>query len=184
MRSKKSGFTLAELLIVIAIIAILVSISIPIFVTQKKKAVLAVNQANGRSAFSAAEAAYLDYVAEHGSISANPGSGSYKTATYTYFPATGTGILNFQYTAGSGRWIIDSHGQIDTNTDVSSWTVDTQVSDGRAISYEIARIWTIHLNPENGALVGYYCAFPAANEREYNNVLKVLEAGKEWKPLG
>ncbi|MGN0362889.1 MAG: type IV pilin protein [Bilifractor sp.] len=55
----RKGFTLAELLIVIAIIGVLVAVSIPIFSNQLKKARLAVNQANGRAAFSAAEAAYL-----------------------------------------------------------------------------------------------------------------------------
>ena len=39
---KKKGFTLAELLIVVAIIAVLVAISIPIFTSQLKKARLAV----------------------------------------------------------------------------------------------------------------------------------------------
>lgn len=41
MRKKykgKNGFTLAELLIVVAIIAVLVAISIPIFTTQLEKA--------------------------------------------------------------------------------------------------------------------------------------------------
>jgi prepilin-type N-terminal cleavage/methylation domain-containing protein len=43
------GFTLAELLIVVAIIAVLVAVSIPIFNTQIKKARLATCEANRRS---------------------------------------------------------------------------------------------------------------------------------------
>lgn len=46
----KRGFPLAELLIVVAIIAVLVAISIPIFASQRRKAWLAVNQANARAA--------------------------------------------------------------------------------------------------------------------------------------
>lgn len=46
----KKGFTLAELLIVIAILAILVAIAIPIFTGQLQKAKIARDQANVRSA--------------------------------------------------------------------------------------------------------------------------------------
>ena len=46
----KKGFTLAELLVVVAIVGILVAISIPVFAAQKKKAVIATNKANIRSA--------------------------------------------------------------------------------------------------------------------------------------
>lgn len=59
MKKQKKGFTLAELLIVVAIIAVLVAISIPIFSSQLKKARLAVDQANVRSAKAAAAADYM-----------------------------------------------------------------------------------------------------------------------------
>ena len=47
----KKGFTLAELLIVVAIIAVLVAIAIPIFNTQLEKAREAVDAANIRAAY-------------------------------------------------------------------------------------------------------------------------------------
>ena len=50
MRNKK-GFTLAELLIVVAIIAVLVAIAIPIFITQLEKAREATDTANIRSKY-------------------------------------------------------------------------------------------------------------------------------------
>ena len=53
------GFTLAELLIVVAIIAVLVAISIPIFTGQLEKAKQATDLANMRSAKAAAVAEYL-----------------------------------------------------------------------------------------------------------------------------
>ena len=59
-RKQNKGFTLAELLIVVAIIAVLVAISIPIFTSQLKKARLAANKANARAALSAAMAEFID----------------------------------------------------------------------------------------------------------------------------
>lgn len=50
-RLTKKGFTLAELLIVVAIIAVLVAIAIPIFTTQLEKAREATDLANIRSAY-------------------------------------------------------------------------------------------------------------------------------------
>ena len=59
MKEDKKGFTLAELLIVVAIIGVLVAVSIPIFTAQLTKARRATNQANARAAYAAASAAYL-----------------------------------------------------------------------------------------------------------------------------
>lgn len=178
MRHKNKGFTLAELLIVVAIIGLLVAISIPIFHAQLRKARLAANQANGRAAFSAAEAAYLDYVAEHGSIKTNSLSGSKSTVTYTYFTAAGNGILNFHY-PDSNRWILDKHSSYYEDTDVSNWTENTELSDDIMIGDKTATVWTIHMNPENGKIMGYYCAFPESNETEYKNVLNSFVNGTQ-----
>ena len=49
---KKKGFTLSELLIVVAIIAVLVAVSIPIFAAQLHKARVSTDYANVRSYFS------------------------------------------------------------------------------------------------------------------------------------
>ena len=59
-KMNKKGFTLAELLIVVAIIAVLVAISIPIFSAQLEKAKEATDMANIRSAYAEVVAAYLD----------------------------------------------------------------------------------------------------------------------------
>ena len=58
--NRKQGFTLAELLIVVAIIGVLVAVSVPIFTAQRRKAVDAVNRANIRAAKSMALAAFYD----------------------------------------------------------------------------------------------------------------------------
>lgn len=58
-RLNKKGFTMAELLIVVAIIAVLVAIAIPIFSAQLEKSRDAVSIANLRSAYAEASTAYL-----------------------------------------------------------------------------------------------------------------------------
>ena len=58
-KRNNKGFTLAELLIVVAIIAVLVAISIPIFSAQLEKAREATDLANLRSAYAECSAAVL-----------------------------------------------------------------------------------------------------------------------------
>jgi prepilin-type N-terminal cleavage/methylation domain-containing protein len=75
LRNKK-GFTLAELLIVVAIIGVLVAISIPIFTTQLEKSREAVDISNMRAAYAVAQSDVLteswkDY---NGSISDGTGT--------------------------------------------------------------------------------------------------------------
>ena len=87
----KNGFTLAELLIVVAIIAVLVAISIPIFTGQLEKAKQATDLANMRSAKAAAVADYMTdgmgteykkyYDASKGSMSETAPEGYGKSST-------------------------------------------------------------------------------------------------------
>ena len=59
MKKNNKGFTLAELLIVVAIIAVLVAIAIPIFTSQLEKSREAVDEANARSLYAETVAAVL-----------------------------------------------------------------------------------------------------------------------------
>ena len=58
-KNNKKGFTLAELLIVVAIIAVLVAIAIPVFTTQLEKSREATDLSNVRSAYAEIMADYL-----------------------------------------------------------------------------------------------------------------------------
>ena len=58
-KMNKKGFTLAELLIVVAIIAVLVAIAIPVFTAQLEKSREATDEANLRSVYGEAVADYL-----------------------------------------------------------------------------------------------------------------------------
>lgn len=68
---KKSGFTMAELLIVVAIIAVLVAIAIPIFNTQLEKSREAYDVATMRQAASLATEFYYAGVADQESAESN-----------------------------------------------------------------------------------------------------------------
>lgn len=59
LRKNEKGFTLAELLIVVAIIGVLVAISIPIFTAQLNKAKYAADLANARAIYAELQADYL-----------------------------------------------------------------------------------------------------------------------------
>jgi len=84
MKDKK-GFTLAELLIVVAIIGVLVAISIPIFMGQMNKAKYGADEANARSIYSILAADYLT----------NEGN---NTATVTKNPASFTDGTSYTIT--------------------------------------------------------------------------------------
>lgn len=65
---KNEGFTLAELLIVVAIIAVLVAVSIPIFTRQLEKSRESTDKANIRAAKAAVVTAMLDDISTSGTV--------------------------------------------------------------------------------------------------------------------
>lgn len=69
----RKAFTLAELLIVVAIIAVLVGISIPIFLAQKEKSAEATDIANMRAAKAAAVMLYYNGIFDDPSLAAQYG---------------------------------------------------------------------------------------------------------------
>ncbi len=66
MKKNNKGFTLAELLIVVAIIAVLVAIAIPVFTTQLERSREATDLANIRAAYAEA---MTDYIANNNTVS-------------------------------------------------------------------------------------------------------------------
>ena len=95
MKNRK-GFTLAELLIVCGIIAILVGISIPIFIRQRHKAVAGTNIANIRAAkISALTGFYIDCI-----DTSHEGD-----------------IFFYEYDIDTGKSVIKARGRKDTFTD-------------------------------------------------------------------
>ena len=97
-KNNKKGFTLAELLVVVAIIAVLVAVSIPIFTAQLSKARLATNQANARAGKAAAIAESL--------------TSTTAITSYTYDAKTGTKSTGTAVTTAA-------------DLDITSWTTTT-----------------------------------------------------------
>jgi len=135
---KKYGFTLAELLIVVAIIGVLVAISIPIFSNQLRKARLATNQANARAAYAQAMIwlTYNSDIIESQSIE----GGAYDCSTGVFTP----GVLN----SPSGYPVLSG--------DITSWDID----DGglkRKIGDNIYKKWDLRWDPWDfdGSIVEY-----------------------------
>lgn len=91
--SDKRGFTLAEMLIVIAIIAILIAIAMPVFTSQLRSARLAADHANIRAAYTWAQSANLMGSADlngDGTISDNEKNSALSSRTPVYFHRDGS----------------------------------------------------------------------------------------------
>ncbi len=94
-KMNKKGFTLAELLIVVAIIAVLVAIAIPVFTSQLEKSKKAVDEANIRSAYSEAMATYLT------DPSVTEGQISLAGVIYDWAYESSTGVMKVSTKKGS-----------------------------------------------------------------------------------
>ena len=82
----KKGFTLMEMLIVIAIIAILIAIAIPLFTQQLNAAKQAADESNARALYAQVTADYMlgDYTAPTPSGQAKSYSVTYGGTTYNF----------------------------------------------------------------------------------------------------
>ena len=115
-KMNKKGFTLAELLIVVAIIAVLVAIAIPVFTSQLDKAKQATDAANIRSAYAEAVTAALSSTTGSGSATTVPmKSAEWGKIDVDYIG--GTAISSIKKTVGSPITI-----NVDTTTDPATIT--------------------------------------------------------------
>lgn len=105
MKKNNKGFTLAELLIVVAIIAVLVAVAIPVFTTQLKKAELATDLANTRGAYAdvVAKAMAEGVYTSSGKIDAGtiPAGLKHTTASITDGTSTAKGKIKLTHSKDS-----------------------------------------------------------------------------------
>ena len=95
-RNNKKGFTLAELLIVVAIIAVLVAIAIPVFTAQLERAREATDMANIRNAYAEATVQALTEADGEGSVTSVKKTQA--TSGWTYQTDT---VIGGKYTTGT-----------------------------------------------------------------------------------
>ena len=119
MKNKK-GFTLAELLIVVAIIAVLVAVSVPIFNSKLEKAREATDIANMRAAKVAAAAEFLG----------NEGIG-----TYYYNADTGVLVSDSKDIIGYGQGTAKAKGGLS----YGSYYDETEEAKGKIIEVTITQ---------------------------------------------
>jgi prepilin-type N-terminal cleavage/methylation domain-containing protein len=139
MKNKK-GFTLAELLIVVAIIGILVAISLPVFNQQLKKARLATNQSNARAAVAAAKADWLLTQSGYGS---SPSYGALYHAIYDVNTAT--------LYPGEGSAGEDPADGGPLHDDIENWTIDTREHSNPKMGDKVFKQWAVVIKWENEA---------------------------------
>ena len=127
LRKNEKGFTLAELLIVVAIIGVLVAISIPIFTSQLEKSREAVDEANLRNAYAELSAAAItgDKLDEkiEGKIKLNAADANANEYTAT---VTATQTDGKTWTSGSNPSI----GGVSVSPSASGWDVKVTKDTG------------------------------------------------------
>ena len=151
------GFTLAELLIVVAIIAVLVAVAIPVFTAQLKKAQQAADLANARSIYAELTADFI-----------SNGKSTVKVYRDDVELSPGdSGLLAHEFYWHEGKYtvsLVDSNGNKSTFSFANpSWTyllicVDYENGGAPAVSYQPNFNHEEH--DENGNELGWYSFGP------------------------
>ena len=127
MKKNNKGFTLAELLIVVAIIAVLTAIAIPVFTTQLERSREATDMSNLRAAYAEVMANYLANGAKVGTTSST-------TTTATVAPK--------QTQSG---WQNPENGKLYVRVNGTEQTI--------SVSAKTSGTWTVSVTPSASKLI-------------------------------
>ena len=157
-RKNRKGFSLSELLVVVAIIGILVAVSLPTFISTQKETRYETNIKNIRAGYTACLREYLDYLDTVDTAGSSNTSNT--TVTYTYDTDTGEVTQNSE----DGNWNYPVHlSSASTSMNIATWTAaelknvkagDKTVYD--QISTKVYKVWQIQLVKSTGNNISGY----------------------------
>ena len=125
-KRNRKGFTLMEMLIVVAIIAILIAVAIPTFSSALSKAKLATDEANLRALKGLIVTAYLTNEASFtdASYALNDDGSAYVTGTDGMPSKSGTGDIYYNCTVSGTTYTFEANPGIDdVDSSVASFTI-------------------------------------------------------------
>ena len=150
-RKQNKGFTLAELLIVVAIVGVLVAISIPIFSKQLKKARFATNQANARAAVSASVQYY--YEADDSELEKVRNEKIMDGRIYLLYDCKGAILSEELY-----KYHSDGGKRKPRFKQISEWTVDDDLGYGSTfLSDRVYPFWVCYIEADGSCSAIFVC---------------------------
>ena len=133
---RSAGFTLVELMIVVAILGILATIAVPNFLRMRERAKVAEAKANLGAIRVTQHAYYSEYNRYVGNQPQTPDRTANPAVRFPWVPGTRFSILGFapdgpvyfSYSLGGadfpvGAFIVEAHGDLDGDGDWSIWTI-------------------------------------------------------------